>query len=133
MFESFFHLLDSIPELAWNRVLSPVLGGYDGLKDHNPLSFVFYWREIWHLLGGILIGVLSSPLFLFLPVLIAASLPVFAVAILIGAKEFVMDASEQPNGWDFKNVLDTLMWTSGAALISFTCYFLITKKESYGL
>jgi len=38
---------------------------------------------------------------------------------------FLGDASEQENGWDFKNVVDTAAWTAGTMAISLGIYFLI--------
>lgn len=117
------HSINELPDNTWNKYLSGLLGPYDGAQDHNILSFVFYWREMFHFAGGVAIGILSSFLLVLpMPKFLALALPVLAVAIGFGLKEFLGDASEQVNGWDFKNVFDTAMWTLGTAMVSLLMY-----------
>lgn len=123
MLDTLLYKLNSFPSTAWDFLLSGSLGAYDGVKDHDITSFVFYWRELWHLAGGLLVSFLALPLFLLpIPRLLAAILPILGVAIVIGYKEFLIEAYEQANGWDFKNVVDTVVWTSGAAVVSLGAY-----------
>jgi len=125
MFAELLHIINRSPNNTWNKYLSRFFGPYDGSKDHDITSLVFYWRELFHFLGGVIVGLILLPLFLFLPNLIAALLPIAGTGIVIGLKEFLGDAPEQENGWDFKNVVDTAAWTAGTMAISLGIYFLI--------
>ena len=112
--------INELPNNMWDKYLSPFLGPYDGSQDHNLSSFVFYWREIFHLVGGMVVGLVFLPGQL-LPInhLYPASFVVGVLTIIMALKEFLGDASEQPNGWDFKNIVDFVVWGAGCALIQF--------------
>lgn len=120
---------NELPDNVWNAYLTPYLGVYDGSQDHNLANFVFYWRELFHIAGGIFVGIFF--LFLFelpIPKLAALLFPILLISISMTLKEFLGDASEQSNGWDFKNVVDASMWTLGTTLVSVPAYQLLSKE-----
>jgi hypothetical protein len=118
--QEWLHKIDLIPDSSGRYLF----GSYESGNDHSLLHYEFYWREVWHLIGGILAGSILFPITYFstsikvLPVLV----PTLLVLVLIGLKEFLGDASEQPDGWDFKNIVDTAMWTAGTALSTVLLY-----------
>lgn len=89
-------------------------GNYLASEDHNMGSGVFYWRELFHVIGG----------FAAFAALAFVSPIVFIVA-LVAYKEFILDASEQPNGIDLKNVVDVIAWGAGAYLADFLFKWLV--------
>jgi len=97
-------LLNGLPNMTYPGV-------YDETQDHNPLSPIFWWRELFHFAGGFIIGL--SLLWM---------CPVLSVLCVAGPafyKEFFMDAKEQPEGkWDFKNVVDASAWTLGCLVLN---------------
>jgi uncharacterized membrane protein YfcA len=113
----FTRLLTTIPDQAWNLLLSKFLGPYDWTKDHDITSLVFYWRELWHLIGGLVIGLAIGYLLLgHIPKILVRSIPVALVFSIIFYKEFFIEVPLQKDGWDFKNVVDVITWTSGTTL-----------------
>lgn len=114
--EELLDFVNQLPNKSWDRFLSGFFGPYDGAKDHDLTHLVFYWRELFHLLGGAVLGIFSLPfLALFTPkFMVIATFSVVSMTMLI--KELVFDASEQVNGWDFKNFVDAMVWGVGASL-----------------
>jgi hypothetical protein len=111
----FLTFVNEFPNRIWNLLF----GNYNESKDHSIDQPEFWWRELFHLLGGQIIGLLSIPIlsWIFHSRIIASLIATACVGIVIGLKEFVGDASEQDGGWDFKNVVDTIFWILGTAII----------------
>ena len=112
--------LKYVPDFFWNLLLKPWLGKYDWTKDHDLTSLVFYWRELFHLIGGVLLGWgLKLVLQFFIPQIWANVLACCIVALALSYKELVKEAASQPQGIDFKNVVDSIVWSLGAVLANY--------------
>jgi len=91
-------------------------GVYDANQDHNILSPIFWWRQLFHLIGGALICLIGSLVLKGKEAFIISALLVFTMMII---KECLFDAKEQVNGFDFKNFMDSLIWTMGYSLVGY--------------
>ena len=96
---------DRMPDMSYPGI-------YDPSQDHNWKHPVFWWRELWHMIGGILFAL---PFFIWCPWYI----PTAGVCAFAFYKEFSEDVKDQGGKPDFKNYVDGVVWTLGAFLISF--------------
>lgn len=105
LFSTLLHFINTVPNNTYPGV-------YDSSKDHDMLDLVFWWREMWHFLGGCLLGSLFAFLLPPLSIFVAIYLALFL-------KELIDDVPDQEGHIDFKNFLDPLFWALGAGMSAF--------------
>lgn len=103
-FSAIRKFLDNLPNLAYP------FGELDETKDSDPKSFVFWWRELFHFLGGCLLA-LPFAWWTY------GWLSVGVVFVLIGLKEIFIDVPDSGKSFGFKNVADTLAWGLGCLFV----------------
>lgn len=85
-------------------------GVYLKERENDFLSGEYWWREMWHFLGGALLSVplVWSDFVKYMP---------FIVMALATLKELLLDLHEQEDGIHWKNIIDILAWTLGSILV----------------
>lgn len=85
-------------------------GVYLKERENDFLSGEYWWRELWHFLGGAL---LTGP---FIWSDFSKYIPLIVLG-LVSAKEFLLDLKEQEDGFHWKNLIDVLAWVSGSLAV----------------
>ncbi len=85
-------------------------GELDEKKDQDPKSFVFWWRQLFHFIGGCVLA---------LPFIGWASwyAIVCILFVLMLFKELFSDVPDSAKPFGFKNIADILAWCSGAFVV----------------
>lgn len=99
-------------------------GNYNSVEDHNVFSLIFWWRQFFHFIGGLFLGFLFSWIYLLNYKVLLLLLSTAFIFICMFLKEFFLDSKEQPQGFDFKNLVDAIIWSFGYFITSFfVCYY----------
>ena len=72
------------------------------------------WRELWHFVGGVILGIPNIPIVLLGCPLLAAILPSITLGAM-GWKEITQDGLKDRGYLMPKDFLDALMWALGAS------------------
>lgn len=98
-------------ELAYNEECERCKIDY-GNSDSLRCFRIVIWRELFHFIGGLFLGILT---FIFAYRYIWPC----AVFIIFIRKEINEDMKDQPDGFRIKNFLDALCWGLGALTFEF--------------